>query len=634
MKIALLIGWIMFDNQTHLFQGMRESAQKHGVNLFLFTCASGVLRNKKYNEGELNIYNLPDFSSFDGVIIELTFIQDQKIREVIIQKIKEAGIPAVSIGQEEEGFHYIGLSEAEKMYELGIHLIEEHHCRNFYYISGPEGNADEEVRRTNLLKALTKHGITLMPEHIYNGMFSPGDGRNAVQYFFSLNEPIPDVIVAGNDLVAIEVCIHLEKMGFHVPEDIIVTGVDGIKDASVYSPRITTIRRPRYEMGYEIIRWFAQDMPNHIPWKKQDMKCQLILTESCGCGEQPKTSDIEFRKKHIEKKYTGMNSRNFLDAMSAEFTSIEAFDELVQALKGYIQRFNPERFYLCTCKSPEEMEHSITQISRGHQETEEEISCYGENIYIYLAYENGEFHTYPSIKQGQLLPEECFYKDTGNFFAVSPLHFMNRCFGYLVFGNSDFAIQSEEFNLFRTILGTHFENTRKKILLGKMIKRMERKSLLDPLTGVYNRSGFYKSATALMEHSKNKKENIGIFFFDIDRLKQVNDKFGHDEGDFLIRAVSETILLSCREDHILMRYGGDEFVLLACSQDETTVKSFLENLQENFKAMNQKVNKPYEISVSTGYTLTFAESDFSLPELIRKADEKMYQKKKQRNGLL
>lgn len=631
MNVAILLGSVMYENQAQLFSGICEAAKAGGVNVFLFTHNISNDYNVKYETGEYNIYNLPDFTKFDGIIADFNTIRDTQTVNLLISRIKEARIPAISIGCRYEGFYYIGIEESKAMKRLASHLVEEHHCRNFYYISGAKGSYDDNVRRNALTDTLKAYGISVKPEHIYEGDFNPESGKAAIQYFLSLHEPLPDAIVAANDLMAIEACMELERNGITIPKQVIVTGFDGIRDAFAYSPRITTIRRPRFEAGYEAVRMFSRGRVNEESWYDKELPCQIIYNESCGCKEYLETTDEEFRKTHIIKKYNKLTLRSILEQAAAELTQAQDYNELIDFLKRYIRMLNPDSFYLCMCNSTDEIENRLSQISLGLQEDEKELSSFTETSHLYIAYENGEFkQEYTAFPTRGLLPDRAVEASKGDYYVVSPVHYKNRCYGYMVFKNSEFAAFSEVYNLFRTVLGTNLENIRKRLLLGTMIKRLEKKWVLDPLTGVYNRTGFFNNADEIIEQCQTEGKKAGIFFFDIDGLKIVNDKYGHDQGDYLIRTVAHVLEQSCKTKNIIMRFGGDEFVLLTSEYGELEAKNFLRRVEEGMEYCNNNSNKPYEISVSVGYILAAPDEDFSIKEMISLADKKMYQAKHSR----
>lgn len=107
-----------------------------------------------------------------------------------------------------------------------------------------------------------------------------------------------------------------------------------------------------------------------------------------------------------------------------------------------------------------------------------------------------------------------------------------------------------------------FESNRdKEVAFDRYIENLASLSERDPLTNVLNRNGFWQKTKQLLLLSDPDKR-IGIIYLDVDRLKEINDKHGHDVGDITILEISQTILTSLRDRDIVTRVGGDEFVIV------------------------------------------------------------------------
>ena len=98
MDIAVLLGGVGFDSQKSTINGILDNALPDGVNVYIFTCDGWNYESRfKYENGEYNIYNLPDFTQYDGIIISPDTIHDLKITEELNERIKKAGVPCVSL---------------------------------------------------------------------------------------------------------------------------------------------------------------------------------------------------------------------------------------------------------------------------------------------------------------------------------------------------------------------------------------------------------------------------------------------------------------------------------------------------------------------------------------------------------
>ncbi|MCM1037789.1 MAG: GGDEF domain-containing protein [Ruminococcus sp.] len=111
-------------------------------------------------------------------------------------------------------------------------------------------------------------------------------------------------------------------------------------------------------------------------------------------------------------------------------------------------------------------------------------------------------------------------------------------------------------------------------------------------------------------------------------MKQVNDRYGHEEGDFYIRSVADYMSQLKKEGQILMRYGGDEFVVMGKVIEGNEFTGLIETLNPRLKEYRKKSKKAYEMSVSVGFRSVEITKDFKLGSLIEAADYEMYKMKK------
>ena len=158
----------------------------------------------------------------------------------------------------------------------------------------------------------------------------------------------------------------------------------------------------------------------------------------------------------------------------------------------------------------------------------------------------------------------------------------------------------------------------------QLLKHTFELSIKDPLTGLYNRHYLEDYATKACSRVNRHKSNLVLIFIDLDNFKQVNDTFGHEAGDEVLKKVSAIFKEIFRQYDIIVRYGGDEFIILIedIKYDETALKNLLDKMVERIEENLKKFN----ISASYGIAVAPKESN-SFKELIYLADERMYKQK-------
>lgn len=151
-------------------------------------------------------------------------------------------------------------------------------------------------------------------------------------------------------------------------------------------------------------------------------------------------------------------------------------------------------------------------------------------------------------------------------------------------------------------------------------------SLTDELTGLYNRRGFLLTAERRVKSARHEEQNLLLLFADMDGLKRINDRHGHDEGSRAITTAGEVLRRTFRDSDVLARMGGDEFVALVADPAGKGPEFFMERLSEGLRRHNEQASAPYAVSMSVGATRL--DGALTVEEAVARADQLMYQSKR------
>jgi two-component system, cell cycle response regulator len=156
-------------------------------------------------------------------------------------------------------------------------------------------------------------------------------------------------------------------------------------------------------------------------------------------------------------------------------------------------------------------------------------------------------------------------------------------------------------------------------------------AISDELTGLYNRRGFLLLGSERMKLAHGMKKNVLLFFAGLDNLKQINDQFGHREGDQALLKTAEIFRDTFRNSDITGRFGGDEFTALVIEEFGQTADRITRRLQDNMAELAAN-NTHYPLSFSVGMTRYAAEMRSSLKKLLAQADQALYKQKQARHA--
>ena len=165
----------------------------------------------------------------------------------------------------------------------------------------------------------------------------------------------------------------------------------------------------------------------------------------------------------------------------------------------------------------------------------------------------------------------------------------------------------------------------------RLRRSAENLSLVDELTQLQNRRGFFELAGQALQLARSEHQTMALFFMDLNGLKQINDTLGHMTGDDALRDTANVLRHTFRGSDIVARFGGDEFVALAHLHSELDIETLCARVREHLREFNAAGTRPYEVDLSIGATLIDHPEDQDLEAFIARADEAMYSEKRRAN---
>lgn len=628
-KIALITdGWKRYVTYAWV-QGYRRYASQYHLDtdLYVFQSFGNFNTDEGYNSGEYNITRLPDLRTFDGIILDLSNVSDASLKESFLARVRESGVPAISLLEDLPGLYYSGLDNLTDFSILVEHLITEHGCRKLNYVGGSPRNQENQKRLLAYRKTLEKHGILFEPERVIERSFEIKTGIRAFTEF-QQKGLLPEAFVCASDNIAVGVCLAAREAGFSIPEDFLVTGFDNEDKASYCNPRITTADFSKTEIMYH-----AMELLVDI-WNGQtDRRCTYtqavhIFQESCRCVSECPPDRGQYIIKRILSEARQSDMQNWMIDLNRFLLDCTSYTDLTSHMQMWLHEHQFGNLYL------------LMNPDIFHLEKVDILPEIPDDIYRCVGYPDKMTVVHPvsdteavmqlSITDGHLLPDITRTGDQ-NIFVFAPLHFREREVGYVVLQNCDYLLDHQflfkMLNSFRTAL----ESLYNKLVLCKKNKQLSQLYIHDSLTGLYNRMAYENLALPLFQKYMQKKKHLGILFVDADHLKYINDNFGHDMGNLAIRSIASAIHKNCPVGSVCMRYGGDEFVCVIPDFDLPRMHQLEKTILHALEEISDVSRFPFPLETSIGSVIA-DDAVFSLNDYINLADQKMYASKKARKA--
>lgn len=623
-KIALFISHIYGEYQSNLCQGIIKSANDFGYQVEVYTSNDGENLGA-YSIGEDSILDIPNFNEIDGVIFASETYTDPSFRQKITSfLLAQSDCKVIEICEDNPSFINITMDNNSVVGLLTEHMITVHHASNICYLGSEDGILFSNRRQEAFENAMKKHKLNITDSNIYIANNTRDSLLDALNSFTNNQTQTPDAIICYNDDMAIKLWMIAEELGYNIPDDFAITGCDNSEAGANTFPPLTTITFPTYELGA-----CAFTALHSLIAEKKDFAttvvAQPVYGGSCGCKNIQSNSSFLYSTK-LQNKIENLETSMFISMkMSTEFSHINDIDNGMDILEKYILNIEEcSEFYLClysNWNSPSKLIKDLT----GY---EDDID--NDNIELKLAIKNGKRLPDCTFTRNSLLPDFIYNKETAAY-IVTPLFFEEKAFGYLVLASNQTHFD-ENFRFLQWVVNITqlLQDLCEAKNSAVMTEHLEGIYLIDVLTGLYNNHGFLSKQEEILLNAKDNSI-ITSMIFDLDELKTINDRFGHNEGDFALKTIGQALSSTKDETTICARFTGDEFYCLAAFENEENAKDFLLRVDNYLNNFNRLSDKPYNISVSSGYAYQDI-SKVSLPEdfnlLFEKADKNMYQVKK------
>ncbi|MFH1940261.1 MAG: PAS domain S-box protein [bacterium] len=233
---------------------------------------------------------------------------------------------------------------------------------------------------------------------------------------------------------------------------------------------------------------------------------------------------------------------------------------------------------------------------------------------------DGMIHPPDKIEEGKNLDKIAFSEGYFNYETIRKKK-DGTLFPVLISG-SNIVIDGQT----KGAIGTYVDITERK----KMEEELQKLAHYDVLTGCCSRGYGINLLERQIKMANRNKTPILLLYLDVDDFKYINDTFGHQEGDKVLKEAVKLLKSILREVDIICRIGGDEFLLIFHNSSSKDVPLIKERINKNLEKLNQKLAKPYKVDFSIGLSYYNPSNPLSIEELIRIADENMYKEKKKK----
>ncbi len=306
-KICVIMANIVDDFRDEYVIGIEKQANRLGYSTFVF---SMPLLDELHTNQEENIYNLIDFSLYDGVVFFAESFSAHKGLGTQIEKLihTKCQKPIIVLG---ESFLFPETVSEDNSFSCELitdHVIKQHNCELLYFLGGQPGQASKND--IGFMNSLNKHWLPCTEDNMFYGGYWSECGENLAKDIAYHIVDKPDAVICQDDTVALFFIKALSRYGIRVPEDIIVTGFGARKDSRNNILSITSVSCNAEYTGRLTMARLHSIITGEPQPKITPPKISLVTGMSCGCGDC-KPTDVRLQlEKHEQQRMQNIYYQN------------------------------------------------------------------------------------------------------------------------------------------------------------------------------------------------------------------------------------------------------------------------------------------------------------------------------------
>ena len=618
-KIAVLsCGWCN-DFVSDFLNGMRRATEGKDIDIYVFNAYNYTEYSGFPNFTGFSIFSLINYEDYDGIVVLSDLIGNPRILEKERLRILKSKKPAIAINKKMEGISCIRVDNYSGYYELLEHLIKIHGVKDIAYASGKESSIDIAERYKAYMTVLQDNGITLDQKKVFS--FEASDYHSAYHFFedyVKAGNKLPQAFACATDHIALALLKVCVENKIKVPEDVKIIGYDDLVYAQSIKPSLTTVKGNAESIGAESVSRLLYNA-NGVQILK--MKSSPVFRQSCGCGYSTTNEQELLSLNLLNDSSRKEEFDTHMELIGEIFTEAADVFTLLTNFENYcIKSHTFEGQDFCIF-----MKSDWTSVLINSAESLPQNLTYGTQMQSICSVQGGVKYPREMIPVKELVPSK-MKTEGSNIFLIMPIFHHSYVHGYFVAKNNLTMIENRYGYMWTRNLGTSIEHFRKRNMFKQMSQQYLKLSTKDALSGMLNRQGLDKLAKPF--YSQNKKNGLTtvLFFVDINKMKHINDDFGHLHGDLAVKTVSAAVLETVPKNWLCIRYGGDEFLVVGNSRNYNG-EDYCTKIKERLAAKTAVMHLPYNLSASVGTYSVPANSDLTLEQAVENVDNIMYEQK-------
>ena len=599
---------------------LHNYAKEHGFKLIVFNSFLDFYNNDDFDEGAKAIYNMMNFDILDAVILLYDSFCNKSVALKIISDARANNVPVILLNGKAEGCISVIADYTDGFKRLMDHVIKVHGVTDTFFIAGkpdPAEDPDSAIRIQCYREVLEENGLHFDMNKVDYGYYWDEPASDIVKRITDGNKKPPRAIFCANDDMAVAVCKTLKKLGYTVPDDVIVTGFDGVPASWFYSPHISTCRTNIDRLAQASLEAAETAISgkdiNEITVKEHEP----IFTESCGCDKSANDNTGDYTAELFHTLAEVEAHEDYMYSWIDKNLGVTDLDGLYKVISERLI----SNSYLCLKNS---YINSITEISMENTKK----SLPGDFVVIPPQFPRDEAEKIGSMSRSDMLPYIEKWLGDDSFYILNSIYIGKEVCGFYALRAKAAAIARHKLQRVVKVLNVALNICTNYFKQVNMRIKIENAAFINPISGMPNVKGAIRWFEKFSAKAESHNKCVAFSVYGLPKFMYIYENFGIESAEEAVRLVSERLKTANTDECFIAHITEDEFLVINYADDGYAIGEAINKATSTFFSLNDSYNansgNPYFVEVNCGCTIADPGWNGELEGFIGFANNEMY----------
>lgn len=621
--IGVCITKLHHEAKSNYIQALNDNAMKQGYRVIVFNSFLDFFRGDSYDRGAKSIYDIINYDMLDALVIGDDCFYDKMLVLEMISKAEEKNIPVITLHNYYEGCYSIEKDFSDCLRELICHVLDQHNPQSVYFLAGFNGEENSEARLEIFKDEMKKHNRPYDDSVIFYGDFWQMPTYNVVDSWVE-KDIVPDAVICANDVSAMAVCERLGYHGYKVPDDVLVTGFDGLESLEFRRPKLTTCCYDVKKTADKTLEIINKALGGETVPSRSFIKYDFVKGNSCGC-EFENNIDLFAVAEELYKVISELsNNESKVYSHSDRLASTTNWN----AIQHHLSKFILNDSDVILNSNFLSLGRRAKFIGNG--------SSISDKVVLFASNRNeGTSCKHTEFMSSELYPNFSEIISKKKLFIFQSIYVEDEVCGYYMAQISSIRKESQMVRRTLRTANIDFAIILNRIRQEYLSTRFESLKTRDSLTGLINLKGLHQQFEN--SYDEYRKKAVAVSIYAIPQYKYIMDNYGLGDAENAVSMTAEALQYANSKSAIIARITEEEFIVINLDNDPVLVGNEITRAVASFfkiiEDYNSSCEKNYYIEVNCGCVVSNPGWENDLTSFIKAAKGEMYLNKlKYRNS--